>query len=355
VARFGGDEFAILLDDLDNEAAAMHVAEKVREAIGLPYQLMDHTAHVTTSIGVTTDLNKYENADDLLRDVDLAMYQAKALGKSRCAMFRAEMRDQVFSRLTLEEGLRHALKNGEFRLYYQPIKSLESDRTVGLEALLRWLPPGKGIVLPAEFLPLAEESDLILLIGEWVLHEACRQLKDWQQQYQHLADLTVNVNLSNREFAQPDLPDKVCHALEASGISGSCLKLEITERVLVENYPTANKAIAALNRMGVQVEIDDFGTGYSALSYLQQFPIDAIKIDKSFISEMQRNRKGLGLVRAIVSMARELGMDTIAEGIETGEQLSELKGLLCGYGQGFLLSHPLDADAAAKMLAQASE
>ncbi len=352
VARFGGDEFAILLDDLDNEASAMQVADKVREVVGRPYHLMDHDVHVTASIGVTTDLNKYDYADDLLRDVDLAMYQAKALGKSRCTMFRAEMRDQVFSRLALEEGLRTGLMNREFRLFYQPIQSLESDRIVGLEALVRWFCPGKGMLLPAEFLPVAEESDLILQIGEWVLNEACRQLKAWQEQYPQLADLTVNVNLSNREFAQPDLADKVSCALAAAGLCGSALKLEITERVLVENYPTANGSIAALNRMGVQVEIDDFGTGYSALAYLQQFPIDAIKIDKSFISEMRRSRKGLGLVRAIVSMARELGMATIAEGIETGEQLNELKGLLCGYGQGFLLSHPLDAESAGKVLAK---
>ncbi len=351
VARFGGDEFAVLLDDLVDEESAMKVANKVREAIGQPYRLREHDVHVTASVGVATDLHKYDHPDDLLRDVDLAMYQAKALGKSRCAMFRVEMRDRVFSRLSLEEGLREGLKNREFQLYYQPIKSLESNRIVSVEALVRWFHPINGMMLPVEFLPVAEESDLILPIGEWILHEACRQVSLWRKQYAHLANLTVSVNLSDREFAQPDLPEKVCAALETSGLPGSALKLEITERVLVENYPTANEGIAALNRMGVHVEIDDFGTGYSALSYLQQFPIDAIKIDKSFIGEMQRNRKGLGLVRAIVSMARELGMDTIAEGIETPDQLSELKGLLCGYGQGYLLSHPLDAESAGKVLA----
>ncbi len=352
VARFGGDEFAILLDDLGDEESAMQVAYKVRDAIAQPFHLQDHDAHVTASIGVATDLNKYEYADDLLRDVDLAMYQAKAMGKARCAMFRGEMRDEVFSRLALEEGLRNGLKNDEFRLFYQPITCLESDRVVSLEALLRWFHPSRGMLPPAEFLPVAEESDLILPIGEWVLNEACRQLKAWHAEYPHLANLTVSVNLSNREFSQPDLPDKVRRALQASGLDGSVLKLEITERVLVDNYPTANAVIEALNSMGVHVEIDDFGTGYSALAYLQQFAINAIKIDKSFISEMRRNRKGLGLVRAIVSMARELGMDTIAEGIETGEQLNELKGLLCGYGQGFLLSQPLDAASIGQMLAQ---
>ncbi len=350
VARFGGDEFAILLDDIDNEATAMQVADKVREMIGQPYHLQGHDIHITASIGVTTDLNQYQYADDLLRDVDLAMYQAKALGKSRCTMFRVEMRDQVFSRLALEEGLRNGLKNNEFRLFYQPIESLESGQIVGVEALLRWFHPTQGILLPMEFLPVAEETDLILPIGEWVLQEACRQLKAWQQQHPHLSSLTVSVNLSNREFAQADLPEKVCRALVDHGLSGRSLKLEITERVLVDNYPMANAAVAALNRLGVEVEIDDFGTGYSALAYLQQFPINAIKIDKSFISEMQKNRKGLGLVRAMVSMARELGMVAIAEGIETGEQLNELKGLLCCYGQGFLLSQPLDAKSAEAIL-----
>ncbi len=350
VARFGGDEFAILLDDLDNEELAVRIADKIRDMIGEPFHLEGHDVHITASIGIASDLTKYDHADDLLRDVDLAMYQAKALGKARCALFRVAMRDQVFSRLSLEEGLRRALANGEFRLFYQPITSLESDRIVSLEALLRWFHPELGILLPVEFLPVAEESDLILPIGDWVLGEACRQLKEWRDRYENMQDVTVNVNISNREFAQPSLVDKVCRALQANGLEGPAIRLEITERVLVENYLTANRVISGLNALGVQVEIDDFGTGYSALSYLHQLPITAIKIDKSFISDMRNNRKGLGLVRAIVSMARELGMDTIAEGIETGEQLNELKGLLCGYGQGYLLSHPLDARSTEKIL-----
>ncbi len=352
VARFGGDEFAILLDDLEDPASALKIAEKVREAIAEPFRLQNRDVHTTASIGVATSVNRYEYPDDLLRDVDVAMYQAKALGKARCVMFGEEMRDQAFTRLALEEGLRNALRNNEFELYYQPITSLESDRIAALEALLRWRHPTRGLLLPAQFLPVAEEADLILPIGEWVLNEACRQLKDWQAQYPRLADITVNINISNREFAHTDLAGKVDRALQATGLKGSSLRLEITERVLVENFLTANNVIHALNRMGVKVEIDDFGTGYSALAYLQQFPIDAIKIDKSFISDMRGNRKGLGLVRAIVSMARELGMETIAEGIETGEQLNELKGLLCGFGQGYLLSYPLEAAGAEALLCQ---
>ncbi len=350
VARFGGDEFAVLLDDLESEDSARVLAEKVEGLIGQPFRLQDRDVHITASVGIATDLRKYDYADDVLRDADLAMYQAKALGKARCMMFEIGMRDQVSSRLALEDGLRKAVQRGEFQLHYQPITSLESDRIVGLEALLRWNHPTRGQLLPAQFLSVAEDSDLILPIGDWVLNEACRQMKAWQCQYPHLASVAVNVNLSNREFSQPNLPGKIAMILKASQLSGSSLRLEITERVLVENYPTANEAIAALKELGVQVEIDDFGTGYSALAYLQQFPINAIKIDKGFISEMGRNRKGLGLVRAILSMARELGMEVVAEGIETGEQLSELKGLLCGFGQGFLLSAPLDADSLDQVL-----
>lgn len=352
VARFGGDEFAILLDDLENPDAVLKVADKLHEVLAAPFHIRDRDVHITASIGIVTALADYEHAEDLLRDVDLAMYQAKGRGKARWVMFQSAMRDQAFSRLTLEDGLRNGLRRNEFRLFYQPITSLETDQVVAVEALLRWLHPTRGLLSPADFLHVAEESDLILPIGGWVIQEACRQLKAWQDQYPNLADVAVNVNLSNREFAQADLVDKVAGSLKASGLDGSCLRLEITERVLIENYPTANHVIAALNEMGVRVEIDDFGTGYSALAYLQQFPINAIKIDKTFISDMRRTRKGLGLVRAIVSMARELGMDTIAEGIETGEQLSELKGLLCGYGQGFLLFEPLDAAATEQVLAK---
>ncbi|HTP03033.1 MAG TPA: EAL domain-containing protein [Anaerolineales bacterium] len=354
VARFGGDEFAILLDDLQDEESTRAIAEKLLHVIEVPLRVGDRDIHVTASIGIATDLVKYDQAEDLLRDVDLAMYQAKATGKSRYVMFRSEMREMAFSRLVLEGELRQALQKGEFQLFYQPISSLDSDRVVAVEALLRWFHPIKGILAPADFLAVAEASDLILSIGDWVLRQACTQLAHWQKQYPQLADLAVNINLSDREFAQPHLAGKIFRALEVSGLDGSCLRLEITERVLVENYPIANATIAALNKMGVRVEVDDFGTGYSALAYLQQFPINAIKIDKSFISEMQRNPKGLGLVRAIVSMARELGMETIAEGIETGEQLSELKSLLCGFGQGYLLSKPLDAARAETVLSGAA-
>ncbi len=352
IARFGGDEFAVLLDDLKDESTARMLAERIQAAIALPFMLDGREVHVTASIGVVTDVTAYDHPEDLLRDADLAMYQAKALGAGRSEMFAVELRDKVFSRLEMEEALRSGLRRQEFRLYYQPIQSLESSQIVGFEALLRWMHPARGLLSPADFLPVAEESGLILPMGEWVLNQACLQMKTWQQQRPHLQNVSVSVNLSDKEFSQPNLLDKVSHALRASGLKGSALKLEITERVLVGNSSVANRLIAILKDMGVQLQIDDFGTGYSALAYLQQFPFDAIKIDGSFVSQMNKDRKSLGLVRAIVSMAHELGMEAIAEGIETGQQLNQLKGLSCGFGQGFLLSRPMDAASVEQLLAK---
>jgi diguanylate cyclase (GGDEF)-like protein len=349
IARFGGDEFAVLLDDLDDAGSAILLAERVQRAICVPFNLERHESHVSASIGIATNAIKYDRPEDLLRDADLAMYEAKALGKGRCEMFRVDMRDQAFSRLALEEQLRQGLLKREFRLYYQPIVSLVSDQIVGFEALLRWIHPTRGLLLPEEFLPVAEESGLILPISNWVLNEACRQMKTWQQ-HPHLQSASVSVNISDKQFSQPNLVDKVAQALEASGLNGAGLKLEITEQVLVRNNRVASHLMVTLQDMGVQVHIDDFGTGYSALAYLQQFPINAIKIDKAFINDMNKDRKGLGLVRAIVSMAHELGMEAIAEGIETVEQLRELKGLLCGYGQGSLLAEPMDAASLERIL-----
>ena len=260
------------------------------------------------------------------------------------------MRDQAVWRLALEEDLRRAVDQHEFQLYYQPIRSLTTGRIVSLEALVRWMHPSRGVVMPADFLTVAEESGLILAMGDWVLNQACRQLKTWQQRHPALKDVTISVNISHREFSQPDLARKVAAALRSSHLKGSSLRLEITEQVMIGNRPTAGTVIAQLRDLGVQLQIDDFGIGYSALTYLQQFPIQAIKIDRSFIHRLKKDRRGLGLVRAMVSMARELGMDAIAEGIETGEQLKELKSLACGFGQGYFLCEPLNAVALEKLL-----
>jgi diguanylate cyclase (GGDEF)-like protein len=349
VARFGGDEFTILLEELTEKKSTRALTDRIQAAIRKPFVLNDHTVHVSVSIGVATNALKYDRPEDMVRDADLALYQAKARGKARSEVFALNMRDQAFWRLELEEELRRAIDRREFQLYYQPIRSLKTGRIVSLEALVRWMHPARGVVLPAEFLTVAEESGLILPLGDWVLNQACRQLKAWQQRHAGLSDVTVSVNISNREFSQPDLARKVAAALRSSHLKGSFLRLEITEQVMIGNRPTAGAVIAQLRNLGVQLQIDDFGIGYSALTYLQQFPIQAIKIDRSFVHRLKRDRRGLGLVRAMVSMARELGMDAIAEGIETGEQLKELKSLSCGFGQGYFLCEPLNAASLEKL------
>lgn len=352
VARLGGDEFAILLEMTGDQDSASRVAEKLQETIKLPFQLDGHELYITASIGVVKSLDGYIHPEEVLRDADIAMYQAKAQGKARFEVFDLTMRSHAFSRLEMEQDLRAALENDEFRLYYQPIMSMESNQLVSFEALIRWAHPTRGLLSPGEFLSIAEESGLILPIEKWVLNEACAQLKKWHEKYPSLQNVSVNVNISNRQFAQPDFVSGVIKALEANDVNAESLKLEITENVLISNYAAANEIFTKLRSLGVQLEIDDFGSGYSALGYLQHFPISAIKIDKSFIDEIGRSPRGVELIRAIVSMARELGMEAIAEGIETGEQLDQLKSLSCHLGQGFLLSKPLHKEAAEEMLAK---
>jgi EAL domain-containing protein (putative c-di-GMP-specific phosphodiesterase class I) len=280
------------------------------------------------------------------------MYQAKAQGKARFEVFDLKMRSHAFSRLEMEQELRAALENGEFQLYYQPIMSMKSNELVSFEALIRWAHPRRGLVAPGEFLPIAEESGLILPIEKWVINEACAQLKKWHEKYPALQNVSINVNISNRQFAQPDFVDGVIKALQTNALQAELLKLEITENVLISNYSAANEIFTKLRNLGVQLQIDDFGSGYSALGYLQHFPISAIKIDKSFVDEIGKSSRGLELIRAIVSMARELGMEAIAEGIETKEQLRQLQSLSCNLGQGFILSKPLDKKSAEEILAK---
>ena len=352
VARLGGDEFAILLETTGEESSTLKVAEKLKETMKLPFELDGHELYITASIGVVMSLDGYVLAEEVLRDADIAMYQAKAQGKARFEVFDLKMRSYAYSRLAMEQELRAALENGEFRLYYQPIISMKSNELVSFEALIRWAHPKRGLLSPGEFLPIAEESGLILPIEKWVLNQACTQLKQWHGKYPALQNVSVNVNISNRQFAQPDFVDGVIKALQTTDLRAEFLKLEITENVLISNYAAANETFTRLRNLGVQLQIDDFGSGYSALGYLQHFPISALKIDKSFVDEIGKSSRGLELIRAIVSMARELGMEAIAEGIETHEQLSQLQRLSCNLGQGFLLSKPLDKESAEEILAK---
>ncbi|HSA99916.1 MAG TPA: EAL domain-containing protein, partial [Anaerolineales bacterium] len=350
VARLGGDEFAILLEITGDKNSALLVAEKVQEAINLPFKLDGRELHITASIGIVMNMEGYDSPEEVLRDADIAMYQAKASGKARFEVFDVKMRSQAFSRLEMEQELRTALEKQQFRLYYQPILSLKSNQVVSFEALIRWHHPKRGLLAPGEFLSIAEASGLIMSIDNWVLNEACAQLKEWHERYPSFQNMSINVNVSSRQFSQPNFVTEVIEALQWTHLKPEALKLEITENVLINNYAAANKVFAQLRDLGIQLQIDDFGSGYSSLGYLQHFPISGVKIDKSFIDGMGKGRKGTELIRAIVSMTRELDMEATAEGIETDEQLSELKGLLCSFGQGFLLSRPLDKEAAEAVL-----
>ena len=352
IARFGGDEFEILLDVTGAEKTVLTVTDKIQEVIRLPFRIEGHEVYITASIGVLVSLEGYDLAEDVLRDADLAMYQAKALGKGRSEIFDINMRTQAFLHLAVENELRRALDNHELQLYYQPILSLESNRLVGFEALLRWHHPMRGILLPEEFLSIAEESGLILPISNWVLNETCSQLKHWHEQFPDLKDLTVNVNISSKQLLQPNFIERVATALDTHKLKAEYLKLEITEAALINNYARANEVFAELKNLGVQLQVDNFGKGHSAPGYLHQFPITTIKVDKSFIEGMGKGSGTTDLIRAIVSMSRELGIEIIAEGIETGEQLEELKELLFDFGQGYLFSKPLDVESAGKVLAK---
>jgi diguanylate cyclase (GGDEF)-like protein len=342
VARFGGDEFAILLDAIQDVSDAVRVAEKVQEAISAPFKLASHEAITTASIGVALSTSGYTEAEDIIRDADTAMYRAKDRGKARCEIFDTAMHTRAVTLLRLESDLRRALEKDELCVYYQPIVSLASGELHGFEALVRWRHPERGIVSPDDFVPLAEETGLILPIGLRVLWDACNQLRKWQQYSLSNRDLIMSVNLSGKQLMQPDLIERIEEVLHESQINPWHLKLEITETVVMENPELAAVTLAKLRSLGVRLSIDDFGTGYSSLSYLNRFPVDTLKIDRSFVTSMNAADENLQIVKTIVTLAGNLGMQVVAEGVETEEQLDQLRSLKCQYGQGFYFSRPLD-------------
>ena len=344
VARLGGDEFAILLDGLESAADAILVAERIQQALTRPFMLNGHEVFVTTSIGITLSNTGYEDPENVLRDADTAMYRAKESGKARFEVFDSSMHSHAVALLQLENDLRRAIERREFRVYYQPIIDLETDEVSGFEALVRWYHPERGLVPPDEFIAIAEETGLIVDIGIGVLRESCRQLREWQST--GLKSLSVAVNLSAKQFAQPDLVNQVKEILQETGLDAQYLKLEITETVVMENAEVARNMLSQLCALGVQLSIDDFGTGYSSLSYLHRFPVKTLKIDRSFIGRMSANGENCEVVKTINTLANNLGMSVVAEGIETETQLSQLKAMGCGYGQGYIFSRPLMAEAA---------
>lgn len=349
IGRLGGDEFVILLEDTDGEVPAIENAERIKEALHTPYRLRDHDVVTTTSIGIVTRLDGESDPDEILRNADIAMYRAKILGKAQYVIFTDELLSQAIIRLQMENELRHALELNELKVYYQPIYSTRLEKIIGFEALVRWDHPRKGIIRSGEFIPIAEESGLILNIGEWVLKEACSQMYQWNKQF-HQQELIINVNISSKQFSQPNFASRVKKILNESGLNPECLRLEITERVVIENLALANEIFSNLKESGIRTQIDDFGTGYSSLSYLQHFPIQGIKIDMSFIQEMDKPGKNYDLVHTILMMAKDLGMEAIAEGVETSRQLEILKDLSCEFVQGFYLAEPMDARSVEKLL-----
>ena len=350
VSRFGGDEFALLLEDVRDVSDATLVAERVQSEMRLPFQLAGQEVFSSASIGIALGHPEYEHAEDLLRDADMAMYRAKALGKARHEVFDAEMHTRAVALLQLETDLRWAIERDEFRLHYQPIVTLESGAITGFEALIRWQHPERGLVSPAEFVPIAEETGWIVPIGKWVMQEACGQLAKWQAETGADPPLNMSVNLSGKQFSQPDLIELIQEVLQQTGVAPGCLKLEITESAIMENAQAVTDRLLQLRQLGLRLGLDDFGTGYSSLSYLHRFPLDRLKIDRSFIARLMEGGENLEIVRTIVALGKNLGMEVVAEGVEEIEQLEELRGLDCQHGQGFFFARPLPAEAALEML-----
>ena len=350
VARLGGDEFVILLEDIQDPVDVTRIANRIQTNLASPCDLENHKVFVSVSMGIVLNTNGYERPEDILRDADIAMYRAKGQGRGRYEMFDMTMLAHAMTRLELETDLRRALERKEFIVHYQPIVELGACRIVGFEALVRWQHPVRGLVMPAEFIPTAEETGLIVPIGHWVLLEACRQVREWQAQFPTEPPLTVSVNLSVKQCSRADLVQKVAEVLQKTGLAAGDLKLELTESMIVEDTESTSTMLSELRALGVQVQIDDFGTGYSSLGYLQRLPIDTLKIDRTFIGRIGNNGSGSEIVQTILVLAHDLGMKVVAEGIETDEQLSKLKSMKCEYGQGYFFTKPVDSQTAEELL-----
>jgi diguanylate cyclase (GGDEF)-like protein/PAS domain S-box-containing protein len=353
-ARFGGDEFTILVEDVASVGEAVRIAERIADIMQLPFALEDQEVFATASTGIALNSPTQERPADLLRHADLAMYRAKHRGKARYEVFESSMDAKAVERLRLETGLRRALVRQQFRVYYQPIVALDNDKVAGVEALVRWEHPQRGLLLPEEFLSIAEETGLIVRIGQWVLREACKQARVWQEQYPGTPPLTISVNLSPRQFFHPEL---VAEVLGESEIDPATLQLEITEGAMTTNgTSSADRTLRDLKHMGVQLAIDDFGLGYSSLSYFKRFPVDFLKIDRSFVEELGRAPNGASkdkeIVRAMIDLTHALGLKVIAEGVENAEQLTRLRNMKCDLAQGNYFSEPLPSEALAVILEQ---
>jgi diguanylate cyclase (GGDEF)-like protein/PAS domain S-box-containing protein len=353
-ARFGGDEFAVLLDEAEEASSATGLAQRIAREMRAPFLVDGHEIFITASIGVVLSDPSEEGGEDLLRRADVAMYQAKMRGKDRYELFSQRMRGSDLRRLKLDADLRRAIEAGEFRIYYQPKVLLRTGEVVSFEALVRWKHPEHGLLDPVEFISLAEETGLIMPLGHWILTEACRQTKTFQEFRErtfHETPLKMFVNLSARQFRHPTLVEEVSSALLETGLAASDLALEITESVMMEEETTAQTILRELKNLGVTLAMDDFGTGYSSLAFLKKFPVDVLKLDRSMIEGVEENHADSAIIAAVISLAHALELTVVAEGVETSGELERLRALGCDFGQGYYWRRPSPPKEAMKLLA----
>jgi predicted signal transduction protein with EAL and GGDEF domain len=344
VARLGGDEFGVLLDRIGDPSEAAQIADRILRSLAKAVEVDGHELYVTCSIGVALRSERYQRPEQVLRDADIAMYQAKTKGKACTEVFDAEMHGSVVDRLQLEADLRRAVEHGEdFALHYQPIVALRTGKLIGIEALVRWSKAGRGLLEANEFVPLAEESGVIVALGEWVFKAACAQLRIWQDRVPALAHVTLSINVSGPQFRRPEFVESVLRSVREAAVDPRLVALEVTEAVIMDEVEAAATKLARLRDMGVQIHVDDFGTGYSSLSYLHRFPITAVKIDRSFVAGLRGHGESEEVIKAIVSIAESLDFDVIAEGVETATQMERLEDLRCRYAQGYQVARPMSA------------
>lgn len=350
LARLGGDEFGIILNHLGNLEHTLEIIELIKQGFARPFQLNEYEVYSSASIGITISDVKYQKVGDILRDADAALHQAKIKDKASYTLFRQEMHVEAVNRLELDNDLRRAIDRQEFELRYQPIVELNSQKIIGLEALVRWNHPEKGLILPGKFIPVAEETGLIIPLSNWILNQGVQHIVEWQKFSDNYQDLILSINLSVKEFSQNNLVEKIMNTLQNLGMNKNCLKLEITESCIIKNTQKICSILNELKTLGIKLSMDDFGTGYSSLSYLDQFPFDTLKIDRSFIKDIPKNQDKLRLTQTIINLANNFGMEVIAEGIETKEQFEQLQQLECFYGQGYYFAQPLTPQEVENMI-----
>ncbi len=351
LARLGGDEFAILLEDIQDPIGAVRIANRVQKDLQAPFAIHQEQIVISASIGIASSVSPDTQAEDLVRNADIAMYRAKRAGKGRCEVFDTAMHAGAVKRLNMEGDLRKALERGEFRVYYQPIVLLQTGRIVGFEALTRWQRP-QGILSPIEFIAVAEETGLIVPMNRLLLREACQRLRLWQAEFPCTPPLTMSVNMTAQELAQPGLTSEMLNALRETGVDPGCLRVEIIETIAMGDAEKSSPVLAQLKALGVRLSVDDFGTGYSSLSRLRKIPVDTLKIDRAFIANVDSDLENLEVVRAIIVLAHNLGLQVVAEGTETEQEVEQLKQLNCEMAQGYFFSRPADDQAIFELLAK---